>query len=121
MNSYKDLEIYRIAFALAVRVHIKSLKLPKFELYEQGSQIRRSSKSIKDQIAEGFGRRRYKAEYIRFLIFAHASNDEACSQLEILMALYPEMKEFESLCSDYDILGRKINRYIDYVENNWKT
>jgi four helix bundle protein len=55
MNGYKDLDIYKIAFALAKRVHIASLKLPLFELYEQGSQIRRSSKSIKDQIAEGYG------------------------------------------------------------------
>jgi four helix bundle protein len=121
MNSYKDLDIYRIAFDLAVRIHKESLKLPKFELYEQGSQIRRSSKSVKDQISEGFGRRRYKAEYIRFLIFSHASNDEVCSQLEMLMAIYPEMKEFEVLNGEYDILGRKINHYIEYVENNWRT
>jgi hypothetical protein len=51
MSSYRDLEIYQIAFALAKRVHKASLKLPSFELYEQGSQVRRSSKSIKDQIA----------------------------------------------------------------------
>lgn len=57
MNSYRDLDIYRLAFDLAVRIHRESLRLPKFELYEQGSQIRRSSKSAKDQIAEGFGRR----------------------------------------------------------------
>jgi len=64
MSSYKDLEIYQIAFNLAGRIHFSSLKLPAFELYEQGSQIRRSSKSIKDQIAEGYGRRRYKPEFI---------------------------------------------------------
>ena len=54
MKSYKDLDIYNIAFELAKRVHLASLALPQFELYEQGGQIRRSSKSIKDQIAEGF-------------------------------------------------------------------
>jgi hypothetical protein len=53
MSNYKDLEIYQIAFELARKVHLASLNLPQFELYEQGSQIRRSSKSIKDQIAEG--------------------------------------------------------------------
>jgi hypothetical protein len=42
MNSYRDLDIYKLAFDLAVRVHKASLTLPKFELYEQGSQIRRS-------------------------------------------------------------------------------
>ena len=46
-QSYKDLEIYQIARVLAVRVHKMSLeKLPKFEMFEEGSQIRRSAKSI---------------------------------------------------------------------------
>jgi len=51
MSSYKELEIYQLAFDLAVKVHFASLKLPKYELYEQGSQVRRSSKTIKDTIA----------------------------------------------------------------------
>jgi four helix bundle protein len=121
MNSYRDLEIYRLSFDLAVRVHKASLKLPKFELFEQGSQIRRSSKSIKDQIAEGYGRRRYKADFIKFLVYSHASCDEALSQLEMMIILYPELTEFNSLSSEYEILGRKINSFIDYVDNNWRT
>jgi four helix bundle protein len=121
MNSFRDLEIYRLAFDLAVRVHKESLKLPKFELFEQGSQVRRSSKSIKDQIAEGYGRRRYKAEYIKFLTYSHSSCDEALSQLELLVVLYPEMSEFSTLSTEYATLGRRINRYIDYVDNNWRT
>ena len=51
MSSYKDLKIYNIAFKLSIRVHLESLKLSAFELYEQGSQIRRSSKGVKDAIA----------------------------------------------------------------------
>ena len=73
MKNYRDLEIYQLAYKLAIEIHEMSMQLPKYELYEQGSQIRRSSKSIKDNIAEGFGRRRYKVEFIRFLIFAHSS------------------------------------------------
>ena len=121
MNSYRGLEIYRLAFELAVRVHMASLELPKFEVYEQGSQIRRSSKSVKDQIAEGYGRRRYKAEYIKFLVYSHYSCDEALSQLEMLTVLYPELTEFNSLSKEYEILGKKINCYLDYVDNNWRT
>jgi four helix bundle protein len=120
MNSYRDLEIYKLAFELAVRVHRASLKLPKFEMFEQGSQIRRSSKSVKDQIVEGYGRRRYKADYLKFLVYSHSSCDEALSQLEMLVILYPEMKEFCSLLGEYEILGKKIYSYIDYVDNNWR-
>jgi hypothetical protein len=65
LQSYKDLEIFQIAHALLVRVHQMTLdKLPKFEMFEEGSQIRRSSKSIKINIVEGFGRKRYPADYI---------------------------------------------------------
>jgi four helix bundle protein len=118
MNSYRDLEIYKLAFELAVRVHHASLKLPKFELFEQGSQIRRSTKSIKDQIAEGYGRRRYKAEYIKFLTYSQSSCDEALSQLEMLDTLYTDLAEFSMLTAEYEILGKKINKYIEYVDNN---
>lgn len=121
MNSYRDLEIYKLAFCLAKKVHNASLKLPKFELFEQGSQVRRSSKSVKDQIAEGYGRRRYKAEFIRYLVFSHASTDEATSQLEMLKELYPQIQDFIELLPEYETLGRKINSFIDYVENNWRT
>jgi len=121
MNSYRDLDIYKMSFKLAVKLHMASLDLPKFELYEQGSQIRRSSKSIKDQIVEGYGRRRYKADYIKFLIYSHSSCDETISQLEMLIATYPQMFVFHILAEEYDILGRKINTYIDYVEKNWRT
>jgi four helix bundle protein len=64
-----------------------SLKLPKFEMYETGSQIRRSSKSVRSNIVEGYGRRRYRNDYIRFITYALASNDETtdhwrpCSKL----------------------------------------
>jgi len=88
MSSYKDLEIYKIAFNLSLKVHKLSLQLPSFELYEQGSQIRRSSKSIKDQIAEGYGRNRYKADFVRFLVYAQASNDECLNQIYTIIALY---------------------------------
>ncbi|MBO6623035.1 MAG: four helix bundle protein [Balneola sp.] len=119
--SYKNLEIYTIAYDLALEVHKISLKLPKHELYEQGSQIRRSSKSIKDNIAEGYGRRRYKNEFIRFLIFAHASCDETISQLNMISDIYFPENRLTALIDEYDNLGGKINRFINYVETSWKT
>jgi four helix bundle protein len=121
MSGYRDLEIYKISYALAIRVHKSSLKLPQFELYEQGSQIRRSTKSIKDTIAEGYGRRRYKAEFIRYLVYAQASCDEATSQATSIMELYPAISEFSDILKELDVLGRKINNFISFVETNWKS
>ncbi len=121
MSSYKDLDIYRKAFDLSIRVHHASLKLPAFELYEQGSQIRRSSKGVRDAIVEGYGRRRYKPDYIKFLTYAIASCDETQNHLSSITAIYPDNKDFTGFDSEYDILGKMINNYIQYVEQNWNT
>ena len=121
MSSYKDLDIYNIAYKLAVEIHHMSLKLPSFELYEQVSQVRRSSKSIKDTSAEGYGRKRYKAEFIKYLTYAQASCNETTSQLTMISELYFEEKPLDELIDKYDVLGSKINKFIQYIENNWKT
>ncbi|KDN53974.1 four helix bundle protein [Flavobacterium seoulense] len=68
-KSYKDLEIYVNSMNLFLKLHPQTLKLPKYELYELGSQLRRSSDSVVSNIVEGYGRRKYKADFIRFLVF----------------------------------------------------
>jgi four helix bundle protein len=83
--SYEDSETYKLAKQMAVEIHRTTLsELPKFEMYEQGSQIRRSSKSIVANLVEGYGRRNYKADYIKFLTYALASCDETKAHLELL-------------------------------------
>lgn len=66
-KTYRDLEIYSLSYDLALRIHSLSLKLPQYELYEEGSQIRRSSKSIVSCIVEGYGRKKYKLISTSFL------------------------------------------------------
>lgn len=119
MKNYKDLKVYQQAFDLAVKVHRTTMKLPKYEMYEQGSQVRRSSKSIKDTIVEGYGRRRYKAEFVKFLVYAHGSCDETISQLEMIQVLHSKKVPVEDLIADYNDLGKQINNLIQYVEKNW--
>ena len=120
MKSYRDLEIYQSAYSLALEVHEITMQLPKFELYEQGSQVRRSSKSIKDNIVEGYGRKAYKQEFIRFLIFAHASCDETISQLNMINDLYYKENPIVELLEKYETLSKQIHTFIQYVETNWK-
>lgn len=119
MKSYRDLEIYQLSYSLAIKVHRMSLTLPKYEMYEQGSQVRRSTKSIKDNIVEGYGRNRYKNEFVKFLVYAHSSCDEASSQLSMIDEIHFESKGLTELISEYEILGRKLNKFIDYVEKHW--
>jgi four helix bundle protein len=121
LQSYKDLEIYQLSYELAVKVHKFTLKLPKYEHYEEGAQLRKSSKGITSCIVEGYGRKRYKADFIRFLTYSHASCDETIVHLSFLNDTHERFnKEIEYFLDNYDKLGRKINKYIQYVEKEWK-
>jgi len=118
--SYRNLDIYKIAFDLFPKAHKASFLLPKYELYELGSQIRRSSDSVITNIVEGYGRSCYKNEYYRFLVFCHASNDETINHLEKIIILYPEIaEEFKILREQYNLLGGKINNYKKWVKEHW--
>jgi len=122
-KSYKDLDIYQKAHKLAIEVHEMTLKLPKFEMYEIGSQIRRSSKSIKNNIVEGFGRRRYKQEFMRFLVYSLASCDETSDHLVTLYETksLDDKDRYKYFCEEYDHLGRMINNFIKSVEKKHQT
>lgn len=122
--SYRDLEIWKLARSLSIEVHRLSLEeLPKFELYEKGSQIRRSAKSIRSNITEGNGRRRYKQDFVRFLTYAHASCDETIDHLETRSETgsLPKTSKNQQLLKQLDELGRKLNRFIQAVEKGHQT
>lgn len=120
MNSYRDLDIYKESKRLAVEVHKFSLDLPKYELYEEGGQVRRSSKSVAALIVEGYGRRRYKADYIKYLTFAIAECDETWVYLEFLFETgsWTDVDRFKSFSEDYELLSKRINKFIRWVEEN---
>ena len=117
--SYKKLHIWSMARDLVIDIHKMTLEhLPKFEMFEEASQIRRSIKSVKSNIVEGYGRRRYKQEYIRFLIYSLASCDETIDHLENLniTGSLKDKKLYNELCDRLEILGKKLNNFIKAVE-----
>lgn len=117
--SYRKLDIWILSQELVISIHKMTLtELPKFEMYEEGSQIRRSVKSIKSNIVEGYGRRRYKQEFIRFLAFALASCDETADHLETLHETGSLANEllYKDLCAKLETLGKKLNMFLQSVE-----
>ncbi len=122
-QSYKDLEIFNLSKQLAVKIHkITINELPNFEMYEEGSQIRRSSKSIVTNIVEGYGRRLYKNDFLKFLIYAIASCDETRTHLDLLFETGSlKIENFEAIKCDYDVLGAKIYRFRESVIEKHKT
>lgn len=121
MKIYRDLDIYKESKRLAVAIHNMSHTLQKFELYEKGSQIRRSSNSVTSLIVEGYGRRRYKADFIKYLIYSRAECDETIVHLDFLYET-ESLKNadlYYILKQEYDILSKKMNQFIQWVEDNW--
>jgi four helix bundle protein len=122
--SYKDMEIWQIAREAANEIHALTLNdLPKFEMFETGTQIRRSSKSTRSNIVEGYGRRGYKQDFLKFLTYAMASNIETIDHLESLYETksFIDEEKYKTLHEKLDILGKKIYLFIQAVQKEHKS
>ena len=115
--SYKNLEIWQLSHHLIIEIHKMSLELPKFEQFEEAKQIRRSSKTVKSCIVEGYGRRRYKGDFIKFLIYALSSNDETLDHLETIYSTGSLTNKllYDDLHNKIELLGKKINSFLKTV------
>ena len=89
--TFEDLEVFQRAYRISLDLHRASLTFPAIEQHALADQIRRASKSICGNIAEGFGkRRRSTAEFKRYLLMAIGSADEMqvwlryCSDLKYI-------------------------------------
>jgi four helix bundle protein len=121
--SYKNLEIWKIADDLVVEIYDLTLNsIPGYEKFQLGNQIRRSIVSVKANIVEGYGRRIYPLEYLRYLIIAQASLDETTDHI---LTLYrtgsiKDNTKFNELNEKLDKLGRKLNLFIQSVRHSAK-
>ena len=120
MKSYRDLEVCKESKRLAVLVHKLSLSFPKFEMFEEGSQIRRSSKAVTAAIVEVYSRRRYKADFVKFLVYAQSECDETIVHLDFLYETesFKDGSMFTQLKCEYESLSKRINNFIQWVEDN---
>jgi four helix bundle protein len=86
-----------------------------------GGQVKRSAKSVTSMIIEGYCRRRYKADFIKYLIYSHAECDETILHLDFLFETgsLKDENSYVSLKTHYETLSRKTNTYIIWVEDNW--
>src|SRR3954465_139031 len=113
--SYRNLDIWKLSRDFVAEIHQMTLhQLPKFEMFEEGSQIRRSMKSVKSCIVEGYGRRRYKQEFVKFLTYALGSCDETADHLDTL--LITKSLTHKATANDLEVrlsvLGPKLNAFL---------
>ena len=79
VHSFEDLEVFKRAYRVSLEVHRISLGFPRIEQFALGDQVRRASKSICGNIAEGFGKQSQSvAEFKRFLRIAGLGRRDAC-------------------------------------------
>ncbi len=113
ITSYEDLEVYQESMETLIEVHKIILKFPEYERYELASQMRRASKSIPTNIAEGYGKKKSEKDFKSYLAIAQGSSNEMVVHLEIAKRLhYIKCEESEKLQERYRIIGRKLNRLI---------
>ena len=75
-NGFERMDVFQRAYKLSLEIHRVSLKLPKVEQYCMAAQMRRASKSIPANLAEGYAKRASQAEFNRFVQMAIGSADE---------------------------------------------
>ena len=111
IRDFNDLQVYQKAYAVSLELHAATLKFPKHEQYELGSQMRRASKGICANIAEGFGKQNIsKAEFKRFLLMAMGSADEMRVWLSYGLDLgYVELERYQRWSEEYRIIARMLN------------
>ena len=118
MNSYKDMEIYKLAFDLAIRVYIINMALPRHELIKEGNLLRRSSIGIKDTIADGYSTGKNSTGFVRSLYQASASCDETIELLKKIKKIHFREKTINEIIRNYISLKNKITYEIESIEMN---
>jgi four helix bundle protein len=103
INSASELEVFKLAYAVSLKIHQASLTYPKIEQYSLADQLRRSSKSICANLTEGFSRQtQSKTEFKRFITIALGSAHEVQLWLKYSVDLkYIDRSTFEKWDSQY--------------------
>jgi four helix bundle protein len=107
---FRELRVYRDAFAAAMRIFELTRQFPSEEKYSMVDQIRRSSRSVCANIGEAWRKRRYKAHFVSKLSDAEGEAEETRVWLEFaLRCRYLEQNDFDQLDDVYDkILGQLV-------------
>ena len=117
IKTIQDLEVYRLAYSLAMQVFKFSMDFPKTETYSLTDQIRRSSRSVAINIREGYAKRHYENVFIRHLNGALGSSEETRGWLSFARDCgYLAQDECEHLDEKYD----RVNAMLYQLMKSWK-
>jgi four helix bundle protein len=111
IQSHAELDVYKLAFESAMRIYEISKRFPKEETYSLTDQIRRSSRSVCANIAEGWRKRRYEAAFVSKLTDAEAEAAETQTWLDFASECdYLSEDVKQELWQNYNhVIGKLVN------------
>lgn len=117
MQGHRDLKVYELAYKLAMEIFNESKGFPKEERYALIDQIRRSSRSVAANIAEGFRKRRYRNLFISKLVEADGEGTETQVWLDLARDCgYLANDRYTNLTNGYEEVGKMLGGMLMYPE-----
>ncbi len=116
-GTFRDLTVYKKAFAFAMRIFEITKKFPHGEKFELTDQIRRSSRSVCRAIGEGYRKRQYPRHFSAKISDADMENTETQVSLDFAESCkYISVKEYKELIIESEEVGRMLNHMIENPE-----
>lgn len=113
VESFRELEVYKSSRQLSKEIFEISKRFPKEEMYSLTDQVRRSSRSVGAQIAEGWGKRRYEKHFVSKLTDADGEQLETQHWIEVALDCgYLTKQQGDDLLNHCFSIGRMIGSMI---------
>jgi four helix bundle protein len=115
IQSHEELDVYRMAFEVAMRIFDLSRQFPREETYSLTDQIRRSSRSVCGNLAEAWRKRRYRAAFVSKLSDAESEAAETQTWVRFAVACgyWPETVGVELASIYNNILGKLVRMIVN--------
>ena len=109
LRGHRDLRVFQLAYRLAMQIFKESRMFPKEERYSLTDQIRRSSRSVAGNIAEGFRKRRYPNMFVSKLADSDGEGSETQVWLDFARDCgYLTNESYRELTAGYEQAGRML-------------
>ena len=118
LQGYRDLKVYQLAYKLAMELFHLSKAFPREEIYSLTDQIRRSSRSVAANLAEGFRKRRYQNAFVNKLTDCDAEAAETQVWIDFAFDCgYLSKENHDQLIEQYEEVGRMLGGMMAKPEN----
>jgi len=111
---FRDLKVYQLGYKLAVEIFVESKAFPKEERYSLTDQVRRCSRSVPANLAEGYRKRRYRNMFISKIVDSDAEGAETQVWLDFARDFgYLPQERHQHLIKGYEELGKMLGSIIN--------